>query len=168
MNRKYLFKKAWFGFTNFFRPTLKGVVCGHETKRAGEIVVFGESSIMEMPVNEEGHPDYCLDCIAKMSIRCAWCGGAIKIGALVTLYIPQESFVVPEYAVCYQHGEHEALVGCLRWDCADTGADMCGRWMPPGNVERFPSPIELALQGNNMVIVPNVELYPKGVIVSPR
>ncbi|HAT68472.1 MAG: hypothetical protein A2481_01425 [Candidatus Yonathbacteria bacterium RIFOXYC2_FULL_47_9] len=166
MNKKFLAKKVWIRITNPFRPTLKGAICGHKTKRAGEITVHDKSCVMEMPVNDDGHPDYCLSCIADMAIRCAWCGGTILIGKSVTLNIPSESFEIPEYAVRYKEDE-QALVGCTRWDCS-IGIDVCGRWMPPGVVERFPSPIELALQSEEMLIISDLTAYPDGVPSIPK
>ena len=38
------------------------------------------------------------------------------------------------------------LVGCLRWECASTGADRMGFWVPPGIVHRVPSAIEMCMQ----------------------
>ena len=160
-------EKAWVGITNPFRQTLTATVCGHETKQKGPIIAFGKISLMSMPVDKNGHTEYCLSCIGKMSIRCAWCGESIRIGNAVTLYMPtNESFIPPEYAVRYK-GDERCFVGCLRWNCADSGADMCGHWMPPGEVERCLSPIELAL-GGNMVIVPDLSQYPNGVSVIPH
>lgn len=166
MNIKYWIERAWVGLTNPFRKTLTATICGHETKQQGLITVFEKTStIMSMPIDENGHTEYCLTCIGKMSIRCAWCGGSIIVSDPVTLYQPVETFEVPEYAVRY-HEDESRLVGCLRWDCADTGAHMCGHWMPPGKVERCPSPLELALAGN-MVVVPDIKQYPNGVSTIP-
>jgi len=83
-----------------------------------------------------------LDCIDNMTIKCAWCGGPIRIGNPVTLYVPDSSFEIPDYAVTHVEGDRTALVGCLDWDCAATWGDMSGLWVPPGKVERIMSPIE--------------------------
>ena len=115
---------------------------------------------MSMPLEENGSPDYCLDCIGQMSIRCTWCGGAIHVGDPITLYSPVGEFTPPEYAVVYDGGKKQAFVGCLRWDCAESGVDVCGSWSPPGKVERFPSPLEMCLQSQGMVIVPDLRKYP--------
>lgn len=114
------------------------------------------TGFVNMPLSENGSPDYCVCCINKMAIRCAWCGESINIGDPVTLCSPvHESFKVPDYAVKY--GEGNQLVGCLRWGC---GEAMCrsGFWMPPGIVERVPSPLELCLSGptGSMVFVSNI------------
>jgi len=121
------------------------------------------TSIMEMPLASNGHPDYCLECIGKMSIRCAWCGEPITIGEPITLGFPSTEFKVPDYAVKHGDGKEQALVGCLRWDCADTLVMMCGQWMPPGIVKRVPSPLEIALQTGKAVIVGDVRNYPASV-----
>ena len=118
-----------------FRRIHTANICGHKTRKKGFMYNGKSTSIMEMPLASNGHPDYCLECIGKMSIRCAWCGEPITIGAPITLYLPNKELKVPNYAVKYGEGDEQALVGCLRWDCADTGADMCGQWMPPGVVQ---------------------------------
>lgn len=135
-------------------------VCGHKTHKNGFMHNGKNMTIMEMPLSENGHPDYCLECIGKMSIRCAWCGEPITIGSSVTLYLPKKEFKVPDYAVRYGEGDDQALVGCLRWDCADTGADLAGRWLPPGVVHRVPSPYEVALQTGKIVMVGDTRDYP--------
>ena len=63
------------------------------------------------------------------------------------------------YLACnedFQSKEHpekcgDAYVGCLRIDCALSGADRCDFWSPPGNVYRTLSPIEMILadEGTN-------------------
>jgi hypothetical protein len=118
--------------------------CGHRTKRAGWAEAFGERHFVEMPLAENGRPDYCLACVGCMAIRCAWCGAVIRIGDPVILYSPEKDFVVPVHAVHYSEDPLQ-LVGCLRWDCADTGGDRAGFWMPPGRVHRVPSAFELLM-----------------------
>jgi len=124
-------------------------------------------TIMKMPLTENGNPDYCLKCIGEMSIKCAWCGNPITIGSPITLHTPQKDYEVPEYAVRYTEGGSNALVGCLGWNCAYTGADMCGRWMPPGKVERMPSPLELCMASGGVVIVGDTH-DPSTISVHPR
>ncbi len=138
---------VWLAVSYPFRKTFKANICGHWTKKTGNITSHGESFTMSMPLSENGAPDYCLDCVAKMSITCAWCANSIHIGDPVTLYVPQESFNIPDYAVQYDEDER-ALVGCLRWDCA-SGVDRQGFWIPPGKVFRVRSPIEMLLSGEN-------------------
>jgi hypothetical protein len=154
---KYFLSLIWLFVSHRFRKSYKANICGHQTKKKGRITSFGESYIMEMPLQENGNPDYCLECIAKMAIKCAWCGQPIHIGSPVTLYAPREKdHKMPECAVRYKEGE-PYFVGCLRWDCADSGMDRQGFWVPPGEVERVPSPLEIMLAPGN---------EGKGVIIS--
>lgn len=153
---KYRIKVYWIRFSNFFRKTHIANICGHTTPIKGRITVFEESYTMKMPLSDNGKPDYCLDCIGKMSIRCAWCGNPISIGDPVTLYLLGESERPAEHAVAYKK-DPRCFVGCLGWDCANSGADRQGFWMPPGEVERCLSPLELAMKpGVSMVIVPDL------------
>lgn len=124
----------------------------------GSISAFGQTGTMQMPRNQDGSVNYCLECLSKMTIQCAWCGQPIFIGEPITLYSPRQDFQPPEYAVAYRTNPLQ-LVGCLRWNCAMTGADRAGFWLPGasgnGHVLRVPTPIE-ALFGAaqpSMVIV---------------
>ncbi len=148
-----------------FRKVHTANICGHKTHKKGFMHDGESTTIMEMPLAENGHPDYCLDCIDKMSIRCAWCGKTITIGSPVTLYIPKKGFKIPDYAVSYGEGEQKALVGCLGWDCAECGADLAGCWVPPGIVKRVPSPFEIAMQTGKIVMVGDTGNYPASVSV---
>jgi len=126
--------------------------CGHMTWRKAKVHAFGTSCATELPI-EAGHTPYCHACIEKMAIRCAWCGKPIFIGDPVTLYTPAKpDFKIPEHAVRYS-ADPIRLVGCLRMDCAESGADRTGFWMPPGKVMRVMSPIEQMLATGNPVIV---------------
>ncbi len=70
-----------------------------------------------------------------------------------TLYSPRDKErKMPDYAVLHDK-ERNSYVGCLRWNCAETGADRAGFWYPPGKVMRVPSPIEMALQSGSAVCV---------------
>lgn len=135
------------------RRTLAG--CGHRTRAKGEVTAFGVTIRTEMPRNDSNGFDYCLDCIAAMAIRCAWCAKPVFIGDPVTLYSPSAPWVFSEYAVIYSD-EPLRVVGCLRWDCADTGASRAGFWLPTedgrGRVHRVPSLFELALRGGGVLV----------------
>ncbi len=144
----YRLHVLWLAVTYPFRKTYTTNMCGHLTKRSGKITSHGESYIMTMPLSENGNPGYCLDCLAKMSIRCAWCENSIHIGDPVTLYISRGSNKVPEHAVRYDRDER-CYVGCLGWGCAETGADRQGFWMPPGKVARIPSPMEMLMSSGS-------------------
>ncbi len=124
--------------------------CGHKTLIRDWVFAFGEGVMTRVPVID-GKVYYCHKCLQKMAIRCAWCGKTIFIGDAVTLYAPKEEFEIPEHAVPYEKNSNR-LVGCLRWECALSGADRAGFWMPPGKVERMPSPIETALGTTDPIV----------------
>lgn len=141
---KQIWSKMLFFFAKVFDATYTAQKCGHKTKLSGSFVAFGEKHSGHLKL-EGGKVDYCIECIRKMTIRCAWCGKSIVIGDPVTLYMPNDKgFVIPDYATVYQK-EPLQLVGCLRWGCADTGADRAGFWVAPGRVLRVLSPIEKLL-----------------------
>ncbi len=102
--------------------------CGHRTKRTGIVSAFGRTITTKMPINKNGSVDYCLDCIGKMAIKCAWCGNPIFIGTAVTIGLPVNDFKVPKYAVAYKKNPPQ-FVGCFSWNCADVGAGQAGFWM---------------------------------------
>lgn len=90
-----------------------------------------------------------------MAIRCAWCGNRIFIGDPITLYTPltqeltqNNDFQVPENAVVYSKDPLQ-LVGCLGWNCAESGADRAGFWVPgengKGRVQRVQTAYEAIL-----------------------
>lgn len=123
--------------------------CGHRTRLSGRVSVFGAAVTTTMPKQEDGLPEYCLDCISKMAIRCAWCKDPIFIGDPITLYTPTNpDFEVHEHAVVYNKDPLQ-VVGCLGWNCADTGADRAGFWLPgndgKGSVSRVPTVFEMIL-----------------------
>ena len=150
MSIKNLFKKRLFS---------KKVIakCGHETELKGEIKAFGEDGIITIPKNDDGTVDYCLKCLESMTERCAWCGKPIFIGDPITLYSPMDKkFKIPDYAVIYNKDPLQ-LVGCLRWECAESGADRAGFWIPPGKVYRVLSPLEQCMgnceNGNDEIVI---------------
>lgn len=132
-------------------PYYTATKCGHRTEQSGPVSAFGHTIIKQMPKNEYGSVDYCLDCIGKMTILCAWCGNHIFIGDPVTLDEPDDGFKIPEYAV-FSCDKPRQLVGCLRRKCADTSADCAGFWLPDsdgkGYVHRIPTAYELILGAN--------------------
>lgn len=150
---RYALKKVMLRF--FPGKTYTAAICGHPTKICGEIKTLDSSTIMEMPKNKDGVPDFCLECIGKMTIRCPWCKEEISIGDPITLYSTgNKDFKVPEESVVFKE-DPLTLVGCLRFDCADTGCDRAGFWYPDtedyvegkpkGKVFRIPSPIEMMM-----------------------
>jgi hypothetical protein len=152
----------WKKVKHFSFKTHTATICGHKTKRSGEITAFKDSAFMEMPLNECSSVDYCLDCIAKMTICCAWCKQPIFIGSPITLYsLTDDRFEIPEHAVIYGNDPF-CVVGCLGWNCADSGADRAGFWVPGenghGSVKRVPTSFEIMLEseGKSMLIVQNL------------
>jgi len=131
--------------------------CGHETKRKGFLNAFGKMVEIRFIVRNN-QTEYCLECLSGMAIRCAWCGEVIFPYDPITLYSPMDkNRQMPDHAVLYNK-EHNSYVGCLRWECAETGADRCGFWYPPGEVYRVPSPIEMCLRnmeegGDGVIII---------------
>lgn len=124
--------------------------CGHLTRKKDTVTAFGKIIECEIPLHN-GFAEYCHACLAKMAIRCAWCGEPIFIGDPITLYSPNSKDVeMPKYAVPYENG---TFVGCLRWNCADSGADRSGFWMPPDEVYRVLSPMEQCLRSGDVVVV---------------
>lgn len=109
--------------------TYVATVCGHYTKVVGFIHDGDEDVLLDMS-RVSGAPEYCLDCLGKMSIRCGWCNMPIKVGDGITLISPKPDYDVPETAVRYEAG-HNELVGCMRMDCAPVGG-FAGYWVPPG------------------------------------
>ena len=109
---------------NIFRKKITAN-CGHKTHIQAKIKAFDTTRTITIPV-VEGKIDYCHHCLEEMTIQCAWCGKAIFIGDPVTLYSKNKDCKIPDYAVLYKEHGHDAYVGCLRWDCADTGADRAG------------------------------------------
>lgn len=131
-----------FRLVRLFGTTYIAKECGHGTKRAIEVSAFGYT---RKGIFKKDDLQYCSDCLVNMTIKCAWCGKPIFVGDPVTLYTPmKEDFIVPKHAVIYKKDPLQ-LVGCLRWDCADTGVDRSGFWVPPGKVQRVLSPIEILM-----------------------
>jgi len=105
--------------------------CGHKTVLKGKVEASGKHVTTTMPKNNEGSTDYCLECLGKMAIRCAWCGDPIFIGDAVTLYSPTKpnDVKMPEHAVVHDEIKgRKRYVGCLGWNCAETGGDRAGFW----------------------------------------
>lgn len=134
---------------------------GKRTKTSGWVKVFDKDLHLAIRANEDGTVDYTLDEIAAMAIRCAWCGEPIAIGDPVTLYLARPGIAIPPHAVRYNH---QSLVGCLGWNCAETGADRAGFWEPDpdqpgkGRVRRVPSPFEMLIANPDARFVINNNL----------
>lgn len=128
--------------------------CGHESKKCDKVEAFGEHTYTTVPLIDN-EIEYCHKCLSKMAIQCARCSKPIFIGDPITLCSPSNaSFEVPEHAVVYKK-DPLTLVGCGRTTCADTGADYCGRWIPPGEVKRSPSLLETAMANPGSIVIGN-------------
>jgi len=101
--------------------------CGHSGPKSFKIDAYGSE------MTPKGRK-YCPDCAQKWFkenvIRCPICGLPIMPGDGVISYVPSNrmshrkaGYVVPKGEVC-----EGAILGCLRWDCADTAAGLCGHW----------------------------------------
>ncbi len=124
---------------DFLKKKVLAKCCNVQIPIKDKISAFGKEITTEVPV-KDGKTLYCHKCLGKMVIKCAWCGGVIFIGDPITLYSPvKKDFEIPEHAVIYKEKPLQ-LIGCLRWDCAETGADRMGFWLPPGKVERVRDP----------------------------
>lgn len=129
--------------------------CGHKTKKRDTISVFGNQEEIVMNVKKGGKIEFCHHCFEKMIIKCAWCGEPIFPDNPITLFTPNDKdFIVSEYAVIYNK-DPLALVGCLRVNCADTGADKAGFWVSPGEVKRIPTAFERIINGEETVYIPD-------------
>lgn len=134
----------WLIISSFMRKTYKANVCGHRTNRTGITTSFGETIITTMPLAKNGKPDYCLECIGKMAIKCAVCESPIHIGDPITLYTLDGKYEIPKHAVRYDK-DPQCFIGCLHSGCSDSGINRQGFWVPPGKVERVPSPIDILM-----------------------
>jgi len=129
---------------------------GHMTRLKGPVHAFGKISDGQIQPEKNGKVSYCLQCIEAMTIQCAWCGEHILPGEPITLYTPRDkNYTIPEGAVTYSQ-DPLRLVGCLRFDCAQTGADRAGFWVPPGQVEPVMSPLEACMLSGGVVVVPDM------------
>lgn len=128
--------------------------CGHETKESDTVSAFNDSTVTKITI-VNCTTEYCHKCLEKMAIKCAWCGGTIFIGDSVTLYSPvNKDFQVPSHAIVFNKDPLQ-LVGCHRRNCADSGADYAGVWIPPGMVLKHPSMIEIALANPGCAVIRN-------------
>lgn len=149
------------------RIKVQAKMCGHQSALCGTIFAHNESTGIRMPFNNEGTTDWCLDCIAKMTIQCASCGNPIWIGSPIALIVLDDSDKIPFHAVLHEGG----FVNCLRGDCADP-CMRSGFWLPQndghGHVFRVPSPLELCLGGQGSVVVSDIGSIEEAVRAGQR
>jgi hypothetical protein len=101
-----------------FRKKYIASICGHKTLVKGPFTAFGEEFFIRMPRQELEGPDYCLDCIGKMSIKCSSCDKIILIGHRVF-----ESF-----------DGKERFITCSDEDCLGSKRGSPGMWVPSGSI----------------------------------
>ncbi len=159
MEIKAKFKKLYWNTSLLFCRFLGRkyqAKCGHKTKLIAEVKIFGEKTIFWL---NKKNIKYCQQCLVDMSIKCSWCGKSITVRDPVTLCTPmKKDFQMPEWAVIYKKVPLQ-LVGCLRWECAESGVDRAGFWIAPGKVHRVLSPLEMliAYSSENPIICNNLE-----------
>ncbi len=166
LNKKYcLWQKVQCVFYLIFGRSYK-CDCGHNAKRKTILTIHGKSGVYTLGKEH----DYCPQCWAKAAIKCTWCSNTITPGDAITLYTPRDKeFKIPEHAVVYKRTPHLQLVGCLGWDCADSGMDRSGFWVMPGKVQRAASPMEMMMYGNpnNEVMIVNDLSNPNEAVLIP-
>ena len=152
--------------------------CGHPARSKGTLLVFGKKSTPHVPFQVKT-VDFCLDCLAKMITRCAWCGMPIGPDDPITLYAPRDrDYQAPAGGRAYTFDEAKKAVGeidpknyqgnffyvgCMGWHCTDSGVDRFGFWVAPGEPMKTLSPLEAVLQTGKMVIVSNVGSIPEAL-----
>lgn len=152
--------RSWFAqlFSKRVTPA-----CGHVSALVETREIFGEFyTDLKLPGGKDGTAKYCFDCLARMAIRCPWCDRPIVVGYDVTLYGPeqdQEKYLSMPHVVVYSKDPLQ-LVGCPRMDCADTGMDYAGIWIPnaqgKGHVHRYRSGIEELIETGAPIVVRNL------------
>lgn len=126
--------------------------CGHKPKvMKANIEAYGQKRFVRIMRHNLFHRSpFCLECYKEHVIKCPWCGGAIFPGDYVTLYPAPKNFKVPDGSVVYSYNPLR-IVGCQSRDCADSGADYCGRWNGHG-VDCFESALEECMRTGQPVI----------------
>ena len=143
--------------------------CGHKAKRRTVLTINGNSGVFVIGKKRE----YCPQCFAKASIRCAWCGDTIIPGDAITLYTPLDNdFKIPSHAIVYKNTPALQLVGCMGWECAHSGADFAGFWVMPGKVQLAMSPIGMLManlsKGDSGPIIVNDVSNPNEAVLVPE
>jgi hypothetical protein len=102
--------------------------CGHFTKEAGRVRLFGEKVTMTLDRGENGSFDYCLRCTATTAIRCPWCGEPILIGDTITLREPWEGYMPSQDLATFGKNPLR-LVSCTRRRCTIVDMTSAGYWV---------------------------------------
>jgi hypothetical protein len=104
--------------------------CGHSTRRKGRVTAFGETTVLETPLDAKGKPYICLECLGEMSIKCAYCHGTIFPFDSITLYSPGTLYKPEEGSITF--GKNPVrFVGCLRPACvSEKRGFFSAVWLP--------------------------------------
>ena len=70
MARMNWFESWWRRISSFATGSHVANKCRHMTTRSGWVEAFGERYFVEMPLAENGRPDYCLSCIGRQLSCC--------------------------------------------------------------------------------------------------
>lgn len=126
-NKMGFIERLRYRIRRFFAKEYVASVCGHTTYKIGK---FSNGHIISMPKTPKT-PEYCIECLEKMSIPCANCGEMIEIGDFVILVGFTDGHNPVEGAVQY---ENAYLAGLC---CAELGMiDAQGQWIP-SDIENF-------------------------------
>ncbi len=105
--------------------------CGPRGPKLYHLDVYGKV------VHNNGNvPDKCGQCCVEwfrsITCRCALCGLVILPGDAVALYRPSRKFK-KERVTEVKSG----VLGCMRWDCCESGAFFAGHWTGEGFKSAF-------------------------------
>ncbi|MFH1088361.1 MAG: hypothetical protein V1719_00795 [Patescibacteria group bacterium] len=111
--------------------------CGHQSPRMFELHFLGTGYQVK---GDRKCPDCAIEYLVSHGIRCASCGLPILPGAPIARYN-----IVGSHKpwTCYISEEmdgrvsRKTVIGCLRWDCCDTGAYFSGHWTEEGFAPAF-------------------------------
>lgn len=145
-------------------------ICGHQTQRKGDVVAFGHKTGLQMPINNHGSVDYCLNCIGKMTIQCVLCGEPIFVPEPVALVKRDQNDDIPPHAVLYLE-EQQVWIACLGPQCA-LPALRVGFWMPgdngKGHIRSVTPPAKMAMQSGKAVIVKDVKSMSEAIMLKEK
>jgi hypothetical protein len=91
-----------------------------------------------MPLSNNDCPDYCLDCVSKMSIRCAWCAEPIHVGDEISFYSPIEPYLSRRSPIIGHTKVGGRYIGCTKCKLQKSDSGPSGIWSLPGKVLAYP------------------------------
>lgn len=127
------------------KPTLLFTKCHHYGTQAADVNLYGQQLHRKIPRAEVKKinatlitvDDLCLWCdfeeLKKVSIRCCFCGYAIKPGDPVALYGKNSKGLNESTTTLVD----DSAVGCLLWDCCPSGGFFAGYWTKNGFKSAF-------------------------------